>query len=93
MSVEYIKRENIEIKSVTDKNLLTLAVSTTKLLSFKGAEEQSKIIENETNKDLSTIVLEGNEVISKNAIRSAEVVAETICSTKLESLENHSLRA
>jgi hypothetical protein len=39
MSVEYIKRENIEIKSVTDKNLLTLAVSTTKLLSFKGAEE------------------------------------------------------
>ena len=69
-----------------------LAATTTKLLSFSGAEEWAKLIKTETNKDLSKIVLEGNEINSKNAIRSAEIVAETICTTKLESLENHSLK-
>lgn len=69
-----------------------LAASTTKLLSFSGAEDWSKIIETETTKDLSKIVLEGNEINSKKAVRSAEIVAETICTTKLECLENHSLK-
>ena len=68
-----------------------LAASTVKLLSFGDADDWSKLIENESDKDLETIVLEGIEVDSANAIRSAKIVAETISKTKSESLESHSL--
>lgn len=67
-----------------------LAAFTVKLLSFEGADDWAKIIKSETDKDLSTIYLEGNKVDPQKAIRSAEIVASTIVSTKLESLENHS---
>ena len=68
-----------------------LAPSTVKLLSFKGADDWAKIIRSETDKDLSKIVLEGNEIDSDKAIRSAEIVASTIFNTKFESLDNHAL--
>lgn len=68
-----------------------LAASTVKLLSFKGADDWAKIIRSETDKDLSKIVLEGNEIDSDKAIRSAEIVASTIFNTKFESLDNHAL--
>jgi hypothetical protein len=68
-----------------------LAASTVKLLTFKDADDWSQIIKSEADKDLSKIVLEGNEVDSDKAIRSAEVVASTIFNTKFESLSNHSL--
>jgi hypothetical protein len=68
-----------------------LAAFTVKLLSFKGADDWAKIIKSETDKDLSKIVLEGNEVDSDKAIRSAEIVASTIFNTKFESLDNHAL--
>ena len=68
-----------------------LAAFTVKLLSFKGADDWATIIRSETDKDLSKIVLEGNEVDSDKAIRSAEIVASTILNTKFESLDNHAL--
>ena len=68
-----------------------LAAFTVKLLSFKGADDWAKIIRSETDKDLSKIVLEGNEIDSDKAIRSAEIVASTIFNTKFESLDNHAL--
>jgi hypothetical protein len=68
-----------------------LAASTVKLLKFKGASGWAQIIESETRKDLSTIILEENEIKSEIAIESAEIVANTILNTKLDSLENHAL--
>ena len=68
-----------------------LAASTVSLLNFEGAKAWSKIIESETNDDLSTIVLEGNKVDPKIAIKSAQSVAFAIVNTKLNSLENHAL--
>jgi hypothetical protein len=68
-----------------------LAASTIKLLRFKGANDWAEIIRSETNKDLSKIVLEGNEVDSDKAIKSADVVASTIFNTRFESLDNHAL--
>jgi hypothetical protein len=68
-----------------------LAAFTVKLLRFKGADDWSRIIRSETDKDLSKVVLEGNEVNSDEAIRSAEIVASTIFNTKFESLDNHAL--
>ena len=61
-----------------------LAAFTVKLLSFKGADDWATIIRSETDKDLSKIVLEGNEIDSDKAIRSAEIVASTILNTKLK---------
>jgi hypothetical protein len=68
-----------------------LAASTVKFLKFRRANGWSQVIESETRKDLSTIILEGNAVRSEEAIKSAEIVASTILSSKLESLENHAL--
>lgn len=67
-----------------------LAAYTVGLLSFKEANAWSQIIESETNNDLTTIVLEGNEIDAKSAKQSAKIVASTICTTKFKSLENHS---
>ena len=67
-----------------------LASSTIRLLSFKGATDWADYIKSETNKDLTTIELEGNNIDSQKAIRSAEIVASTIFKTKFESLGNHS---
>jgi len=68
-----------------------LAAFTVKLLRFKRADDWSRIIKSETDKDLSKIVLEGNEVSSDEAIRSAEIVASTIFNTKFKGLDNHAL--
>ena len=58
---------------------------------FERADEWSNLVEEESKKDLETIVLEGIKVKSEDAIRSTKIVAETISNTKLDSLENHSL--
>ena len=68
-----------------------LAAYTVRLLSFRGANDWAQIIESETNKDLSSIVLEGKKISTEKAKKSAEIVASTIFSAKVESLENHSL--
>lgn len=65
-----------------------LAASTVKLLSFKDANNWAKIIEAETDKDLSTIRLQGDEVSEEDAKKSAQIVASTIVNENMESLEN-----
>jgi hypothetical protein len=68
-----------------------LAASTVGLLSFDDAGEWSKMIEAETDKDLSTIRLEGKEISPEHAKQSAKIVASTLARSKMESLENHAL--
>jgi len=67
-----------------------LAASTVGLLSFKEANSWAQTIESETNKDLTTIVLEDTKIDAEIAKQSAKIVASTICTTKLKSIENHS---
>jgi hypothetical protein len=68
-----------------------LAAYTTSLLSFGGAANWSQVIEAETNKDLSNIILEGKNISAEDAKKSAAIVASVIVNTKLTSLENHAL--
>ena len=68
-----------------------LGAYATGLLAFNQAREWEKIIEAETEKDLSTIELEGNVMNTDVAKESARVVASAIMKTKLKCLENHSL--
>ncbi|MCY6371396.1 hypothetical protein [Clostridium ganghwense] len=68
-----------------------LAASAVRLLKFKGAEAWAKILEDETNKDLSTIRLAGTVTSVTDARKSAKIVASTIMYTNLNSLENHQL--
>jgi hypothetical protein len=67
-----------------------LAASTVRRLKFRGAGAWADVIEEETHKDVSTIVLEGNAVTEEDARRSADVVAKTIMQEKMKNLENHS---
>jgi hypothetical protein len=61
------------------------------LLEFEGADAWSKVIEAETDKDLTSIRL-GSQAISRDeAVKSAQIVASAIAQTKLQSLENNSL--
>jgi hypothetical protein len=68
-----------------------LAASTVRLLSFKEAIDWGKVIETETDKDVSTIIIQGKKISTELAKKSAEIVARAIVKTKLKSLENHSL--
>jgi hypothetical protein len=68
-----------------------LAAQTVRLLGFGEANDWAQIIETETNKDLSSVVLEGNRITSEKAKKSAQIVASTIFDTKAESLEHHAL--
>lgn len=61
------------------------------LLEFDQAGDWEKIIEAESDKDLSDIQLGGSRIDADTAKRSARIVAWTIMKTKLRSLENHSL--
>ena len=66
-----------------------LSASTVRLLSFKDANDWANVIKADVDKDLSAIELEGNTVDKNNAIKSAEIVASTIFSTKFDSLDKH----
>jgi hypothetical protein len=68
-----------------------LGAYTVGLLEFDQANEWEKIIEAETDNDLSEIQVEGMIISSNEAKQSAKIVASTIIKTKLMSLENHSL--
>jgi hypothetical protein len=68
-----------------------LAASTVRLLNFDKATDWANIIEEETNKDVSSIVLGGMVVSLEEAKLSAKIVAETIVNHKAISLEKHSL--
>ena len=60
-------------------------------LAFDGSDEWADLILAETEKDVTTIVLEGNEIDSELAKKSAEAVARVVVSTPMVSLENHAL--
>lgn len=68
-----------------------LGAYATGLLVFDQAGEWEKIIEAETDNDLSLIQLEGNTIHIDIAKQSARIVANTIMKAKLKSIENHSL--
>jgi hypothetical protein len=68
-----------------------LAAHTVRLLSFGEANDWAQIIETETNKDLTSVVLEGNRISSEKAKKSAQIVASTLFNSKAKSLENHAL--
>lgn len=61
------------------------------LLNFKQAQEWAKVIEEETDKDLTNIQIGAITVNETDAKKSAKIVAHSIMKTKLASLENHSL--
>lgn len=68
-----------------------LAAACVRLLSFSGAANWSKVIKDETDKDLSRIILEDREVSIEDALESCSVVASVIMHKKLKSLEFHAL--
>jgi len=68
-----------------------LAAETVALLSFSQAAAWSKLISNETSKDVSTISLAGRVISVDKARESARLVANAIANSKARSLEEHSL--
>jgi hypothetical protein len=68
-----------------------LAAETVSLLKFTGRRAWSKLIAEETTKDLTTIVLAGEPVSKDLARKSAKVVAETLVGHRAKALENHAL--
>jgi len=68
-----------------------LAGETVRLLLYEGHEETAECLIKETDKDLTNIILDGSPTTAAVAKKSCKIVAETIVSTKLESLENHAL--
>ncbi len=69
-----------------------LAASTVSLLNFSKAYRWAKAIETETDKDLATIQLGENCVITpEDAKESALIAANCLVQTKMECLGNHAL--
>lgn len=68
-----------------------LAASVVRLLSFNGAAAWANIIEEETNKDVEVIKLNGIIVNREVARQSAEIVAEVLTGYKSKVLQNHAL--
>jgi hypothetical protein len=65
-----------------------LAASTVRLLEFSDHIKWADVIRQETLKDLKPIKLAGRTVTAAQAEKSAEVVAKSIVTTRLRSLEN-----
>ncbi|MCY9581443.1 hypothetical protein [Paenibacillus alvei] len=68
-----------------------LAAYAVGILQFDQANIWERLIETETDKDLTHIRLEGKVVGAEEAKLSAKIVAAAIMTTKLHTLENHSL--
>lgn len=68
-----------------------LAAEVVSLLSFTGHAKWSRLILDETTKDLGRIVIAGREITPDVARQSARAVAKTLVQYKAESLEHHSL--
>lgn len=66
-----------------------LAAATVRQLEFAGAADWAAIIEAETKKDVTTIMLAGMPVSQATAKRSAEIVSEVIVTNPMMSLEGH----
>ncbi|MES2125877.1 MAG: HAD family hydrolase [Pseudomonadota bacterium] len=68
-----------------------LAAKTVSLLSFDGAAAWAELLEQQTHKEVSTIVIGGVAISEERAKLSCEIVAKAICATRLQSLNNHML--
>jgi hypothetical protein len=68
-----------------------LGASVVQLLGFDGASAWANIIEQETNKDVGVIKLNGVTVSPKVAHQSAEIVAGVLTSYKSRVLQGHAL--
>jgi len=66
-----------------------LAAATVRELKFAGAAAWADVIEAETKKDVTTIVLEDRRVTQAVAQRSAALVAQAIVTHPMLALENH----
>jgi len=75
-----------------------LAARVVAQMPFTDAQAWANAIRQEVNKDLQTLMLidpstnQRIQLITENAVRSAEIVADTIMNTKLSSIEGHSLK-
>jgi phosphoglycolate phosphatase-like HAD superfamily hydrolase len=68
-----------------------VAASTVRMLSFAGAADWAKAIEDEVRKDLDQVKL-GDFAISRDlAMRSCEIVASTLATARMPALNHHSL--
>jgi hypothetical protein len=68
-----------------------LAASTVRLLKFDGADQWAKLLEAETDKNLTTITLAGNKIGVADAKKSAEIAAAILVNGRMNNLENHAL--
>lgn len=68
-----------------------LAAATVRLLEFSQASQWGNLIERETDRDVGSITLAGIPVTKQKAKLSAEIVARTIVTARLNALENHAL--
>jgi hypothetical protein len=68
-----------------------LAAETVLLLRFTGRRSWSNLIANETNRDVTTIVLAGQRVSNETARQSAKIVAQTLVGHPANALEGHAL--
>lgn len=68
-----------------------LAAATVDLLDFADHHGWAALIQAETDKDVTEIILEGHAFSKEDAIRSAELVAAAIATTQLQSLEGTAL--
>lgn len=68
-----------------------LAAACVRRLKFSDAAAWATVIEDETRKDVTSIHLSNTMVSEADVRKSAEIVAEVIMHTRLESLENHAL--
>lgn len=66
-----------------------LASATVRQLEFSDAAAWASLVEEETQKDVTSIQLEGEDVDTKVAKRSAEIVSQVIVGHPMPSLENH----
>ena len=68
-----------------------LAAATVRLLRFTERNSWADLIAQETTNDVTAIRLSGVTITEQLACRSAELVATTIVTTKVNSLEHHAL--
>ncbi|WP_206026407.1 hypothetical protein [Roseimicrobium sp. ORNL1] len=68
-----------------------LGASTVRLLDFSTSKAWADVIKKETDKDHTAINLEGIKVSQAHAVKSAQIVAETIATVPLDALEGHAL--
>lgn len=68
-----------------------VAASTVRMLSFAGATDWAKVIEDETKKDVDEIKIGDISVSRDRAMRSCEIVASTIATARMAALNHHAL--